>query len=238
MPRQPVTPAQKVSNPFRDLIDRLVKEKGVSLNQLADLAGMKRSNLGTTLRTGNPQLKMLLRLAKALDVDPAALIPRRERWERFSVGEPQEEAPAPTRAFMCAPIGLCQFDRELRYLRINNGLAAINGLPVEEHLGRKITDVLPDVANGVERELRHVLETGEPIVNGFVEATTPAHPTSTRTYMHNYFPDRSANGAVIGISCVVQDVSEAKGDLAEALRELQSVLERALLLSSANYQKN
>ena len=50
--------------------------------------------------------------------------------------------------------------------------------------------------------------------------------------MHNYFPDRSANGTVIGISCVVQDVSEAKGDLAEALRELQSVLERVPLLSS------
>ncbi|MCZ6767325.1 MAG: PAS domain S-box protein, partial [bacterium] len=41
-----------------------------------------------------------------------------------------------------APIGLCYFDKELRYLRINNWLADLNGIPVEGHLGRTIADVL------------------------------------------------------------------------------------------------
>ena len=147
MPRQPIKrPAEKVSNPFRDLIDRLVKERGVSLNQLADLAGMKRSNLGTTLRTGNPQLKMLLRFASALDVDPAELIPGRERFRVVEPVHSSEEARALERSFMYTPIGLCHFDRELRYLCINKWLATINGLPIEEHLGREIADVVPNVS--------------------------------------------------------------------------------------------
>jgi transcriptional regulator with GAF, ATPase, and Fis domain len=124
------------------------------------------------------------------------------------------------------PIGLCYFDKELRFVRINKWLAAINGIPVEEHLGRKIGDVIPDVAIGVEPQLRHVLQTGESIINGVVKTTTPAHPTTIRTYMHNYSPDRSANGAVVGVFNVVQDVSEVTQDLESALVEIKLLKDR------------
>ena len=130
------------------------------------------------------------------------------------------------RLFRDTPIGLCYFDQELRYARVNQWLAELNGLAVEEHLGRRIADVLPDVAVGVEPQLRHVLRTGEPILGGLVDVTTPAHPTTKRTYMHNYFPDRSADGAVVGISCVVQDVTEAKKTLAGALAEVERLKDR------------
>ena len=107
---------------------------------------------------------------------------------RARLGETETEAHDLDRSFRNTPIGLCYFDKELRFLRVNEWLARINGLPVEEHLGQKLADMLPDVATGVESKLRHVLRTGEPIINGLVEATTAAHPTTTRTYMHNYFP--------------------------------------------------
>ena len=35
-----------------------------------------------------------------------------------------------------APIGLCYLDADLRYIHINDWLAAINGLPAEQHLGK------------------------------------------------------------------------------------------------------
>ncbi len=62
-----------------------------------------------------------------------------------------------------APIGLCALDTNQRYLQINDWLAALNGLPVEAHLGRTLREVLPDVAAGVEQQLRQVIETGEPL---------------------------------------------------------------------------
>ena len=40
----------------------------------------------------------------------------------------------PVRAYMEAPIGLCSFDTNLRFVHINDWLAEINGMPVKEHL--------------------------------------------------------------------------------------------------------
>ena len=85
-----------------------------------------------------------------------------------------------------APIGLCSLDTNLRYLQINDWLAALNGLPVEAHLGRTLREVLPDVAAGVEQQLRKVIETGEPLLDGRVDAETPliresSGPSSTTT---------------------------------------------------------
>jgi PAS domain S-box-containing protein len=112
------------------------------------------------------------------------------------------------RLYAIAPVGLCYFDTELRFLYINEWLARINGLPAEAHLGKTIGEVLKDIAVGVVPQLRHVLQTGEPIIGGTVEAETPAHPGESRHYMHNYYPDKSKDGTVVGVSCVVQDITE------------------------------
>ena len=112
------------------------------------------------------------------------------------------------RLYAIAPVGLCYFDTDLRFLYINEWLARINGLPVEAHLGKSIDEVLKDLAAGVVPQLRHVLQTGEPIIEGEVEAETPAHPGESRRYMHNYFPDKNKDGTVVGVSCVVQDITE------------------------------
>ena len=110
--------------------------------------------------------------------------------------------------YAIAPVGLCYFDADLRFLYINEWLARINGLSVEAHLGKTIDEVLQDVAAGVVPQLRLVLQTGQPIIEGEVEAETPAHPGESRHYMHNYYPDKSKDGTIVGVSCVVQDITE------------------------------
>jgi len=117
-----------------------------------------------------------------------------------------------------APIGLCSLDTNLRYLHINDWLAELNGFPVEAHLGRTIREVLPDVAAGVEQQLRKVMETGEPLFDGTVEAETPAHPGVVRSFQHHYYPNRSEGGRIVGVSCVVADITERKR-VEETLRE-------------------
>ena len=109
-----------------------------------------------------------------------------------------------------APIGLCYFDTDLRFRYINAWLARINGISVEAHLGKTVTDVLKDFAHGVELQLHHVIQTGEPIIKGEVELETMAHPGESRHYMHNYYPDKNKDGTVVGVSCVVQDVTDRK----------------------------
>ncbi len=57
-----------------------------------------------------------------------------------------EQASEVERLYAIAPVGLCYFDTDLRYLFINEWLARINGLTVEAHLGKTIDEVLQDVA--------------------------------------------------------------------------------------------
>ena len=139
-----------------------------------------------------------------------------------------------------APIGLCSLDTNLRYLHINDWLAELNGLPVEAHLGRPIREVLPDVAAGIEQQLRKVIETGEPIIDGRVDAETPAYPGVVRNFQHHYHPIRSEGGRIVGVSCVVADITErrrAEEALRQAHDELEArVTERTKDLAAANAQ--
>jgi len=52
--------------------------------------------------------------------------------------------------YTTAPVGLFVLDRELRFLRLNERLAEINGLPVAEHLGQVVRDIVPDLADVAE----------------------------------------------------------------------------------------
>ena len=105
-------------------------------------------------------------------------------------------------------IGTCLFDTELRYLEINPCLAAINGLSVEAHLGRTISEVIPEVAARVEPQLRDVMETGKPVIDGLVRAETAASPQEKRVFQHSYHVVKSGDGVVVGVRCIVQEVAK------------------------------
>jgi diguanylate cyclase (GGDEF)-like protein len=139
------------------------------------------------------------------------------------------------RLYAVAPIGLCYFDREFRFRYINEWLARINGMPVEAHLGKSIRELLADVADGIVPQIRQVFETGEPIIDGELIAETPAHPKEPRHYRHSYYPDKDAGGTVVGIHCVVRDVTlskRAEYALRERNRQLEDANERLAGLST------
>ncbi len=108
------------------------------------------------------------------------------------------------------PIGLCHFDTALRFVHINDWLAALNGVSVAQHLDRTLGEVLPEIAAGIESQLRQVIETGAPILGGTVDAETPAQPGRIRNFQHSYFPVMDDDGTVVGVSCVVEEITEHK----------------------------
>ncbi len=112
--------------------------------------------------------------------------------------------------FSDAPIGLCYFDRDLRYRYINKWLADMNGLSPELHLGKTIQEIVKEVAVGVTPQLRQVLETGKPILDGEIQAVTQATHGEPRWFRHSYHPALNSDDKVVGVRCVVQDVTELR----------------------------
>ena len=111
--------------------------------------------------------------------------------------------------YRLAPIGLSVLDQDLRFVRINQQLAEINGFSIEDHIGRTMRELSPDLADQVEAVLRPILETGELLLNVEVQGKTPAQPGVQRTWLWSFSPLKVGD-CVIGISTVCQEITEAK----------------------------
>lgn len=137
--------------------------------------------------------------------------------------------------FQATHAGLAIFDRDLRYVRVNQALAAINGVPAEAHIGRTVTEVLPEMDQTVTECLARVVRTGD-VVNTEATGKTAASG-EPRTWLTNYAPVRSRDGGITGVSAVVLDISDRRAALAEVQRlnqELeQRVRDRTLALEEA-----
>lgn len=124
-----------------------------------------------------------------------------------------------------APIGLCVLDQQLRWVRINERLAEMNGFPVQAHLGRSVRELLPDLAPMAEPVLRQILEKDQPVLNLELHGETPAQLGVERTWREHMFPLHNHDGAVIGINIVAEEITERKRQERE-LKELNATLER------------
>ncbi|MBT7667354.1 MAG: PAS domain S-box protein, partial [Rhodospirillaceae bacterium] len=131
------------------------------------------------------------------------------------------------RVFDHAPVGFCVVDLDLRFVYVNKALAALNGISVEGHIGRTIHDALPQLAPLIERQLRQVAATGEPVIGEVIEGGTDAEPGLMRAFQHTYSAIFGDNKNVIGLSCLVQDVTEQQR-AHEALERIEERLELSL----------
>jgi PAS domain S-box-containing protein len=117
------------------------------------------------------------------------------------------------RLFASAPVGLAFLDAALRFRRVNEALAALNGRSIDAHVGRTPSEILGPLGARVEGLLAQVLETGEPMLDA--EFALP----DGRHIRVSYSP-LDHEGEVLGLLAVVQDVT--------ARRTIELDLERAV----------
>ncbi|MEM8780008.1 MAG: chemotaxis protein CheB [Cyanobacteria bacterium P01_G01_bin.49] len=65
--------------------------------------------------------------------------------------------------YAASPVGLGLLDENFQFIRINQTFADNNGVAVEDHLGKSIEEMLPDLAEQLKPHLTCVLETGESV---------------------------------------------------------------------------
>jgi PAS domain S-box-containing protein len=112
-----------------------------------------------------------------------------------------------------APIGLILIDaKDLRVQRLNERQAALMGGIASEFLGKRILDLVPNVA-----ELPALFErviTGQPVENHILEGELITSPGVHRYWLVNYAPTYSGDGKVEAIVCASLEISsQTKADI-------------------------
>ncbi len=112
--------------------------------------------------------------------------------------------------YQTAPIGLAIFDRDLRYVRLNQRLAEMNGIDIDDHIGRTLREIVPTVADENEPLLHSVIATGKALLNLEISGETLAAPGVRRTWIENCYPLKDETGQVAGINVVIQEITDRK----------------------------
>src|SRR5712692_5181649 len=86
------------------------------------------------------------------------------------------------------PIALAVFDRDIRFLRVNDEVSKVDGIPAAAHIGLRIREVAPDFANAAEGYLRKVFQTGESISHVELQGGTLQKPDALRKWLCNFYP--------------------------------------------------
>ena len=110
--------------------------------------------------------------------------------------------------YQTAPVGLAIYDRELRYVRVNESLARMNGVPANSHPGATVREIIPDLAPALEPLLREVIDTGKPILDREMRGTTPSSEEE-RWWLTSFHPLKKGT-QVYGVSCAVQEITEVR----------------------------
>ncbi|MEG4454626.1 PAS domain S-box protein [Microcoleus sp. N9_A1] len=108
------------------------------------------------------------------------------------------------------PVGLCFVDTNLRYIRMNECLAAINGRTIADHLGRTIREAIPEIADMVEPIYLQVLATKNPVLDLEMKAATLQQPGVVRDWQVSFYPVSDESGTLLGVSSVVAEITDRK----------------------------
>ncbi|MFF4014893.1 SpoIIE family protein phosphatase [Streptomyces sp. NPDC001843] len=118
-----------------------------------------------------------------------------------------------------SPIGLALLDPELRYLLVNPALERIDGIPAEDHIGRRLRETLPfsDVGT-IESALRQVLTTGTPLLDQYHVGRPPTDPDQDHAWSLSFYRLEDPGGRTLGAAASVVDVTERHRAATEADR--------------------
>ncbi len=110
--------------------------------------------------------------------------------------------------YKTVPIGLTILDKDFKILSANKALSMLTGLPIDEHIGKHLRDVIPEIALKSEPFLKRVRKSGRPILNFEITGKTPASQGVERNVLISFYPVMKDDLQIIGIA--INDVTPLK----------------------------
>jgi len=109
-----------------------------------------------------------------------------------------------------APVGIAVFDTDMRYRHINGPLAEMNGIPAEDHIGRTVAEIVPDLHEPAETVFRKVMDGGVAVPDFLIEGETPKAPGVKRCWRESWFPIKAPDGKPSGVGAIVQEITQQR----------------------------
>jgi PAS domain S-box-containing protein len=162
-----------------------------------------------------------------------------ETIERRQTEERLQESRALFDSYMSvAPVGMAILDTDARYVNLNEELASINGVTVADHLGKHPSEVLPGpLGETSDKQVRRILETGQPIVNEEISGETLGETGVTRHWLRSMFAVYGARQEISGVGAMVVETTEATR-VAEQLRQSQKMEALGILAGGVAHDIN
>ena len=206
--------ARVVGRPFAEVIGQRIQE----LIPALDPSGAGQPSVPTEIRLGDRHFRV------SVDPGESGHRPITRAWVLGDISERKQQEEAIRRSedeaqarlqeieavYRSAPVGLCVFDEQLRYVRVNQQMAEMIGVPVERLLGRTVRESVPELADEVEPRLRGVLATGQPVYGVEIRGVTPAQPGVERSWLGTWLPLLGPDGRTIGINVAAEEVTERR----------------------------
>ena len=127
--------------------------------------------------------------------------------------------------YASAPIGLCFIDTDLRFVRINDRLAEINGVTAAAHIGKTLREILPQQADDLEPLYQQVIATKVPLEQLEIHGENSAQPGVDRAWLLSLYPLTSEDDRVLGVNVTMHEITDRKARKTE-IQRLNQELER------------
>src|SRR5215210_1644872 len=125
--------------------------------------------------------------------------------------------------YAALPVGVAFLGLDLRYQRVNETLAQLNGRSVDAHVGASLEEVLGEHAPALRAALEQVVSTRRPL--DFELTTSLPHDRSdVRALEATYFPVIDSSGQLLGVGATIRDVTDRHRLELEESRLLQEAL--------------
>ena len=109
-----------------------------------------------------------------------------------------------------APVGLGMVDRDLRFIRVNQQLADMNGTSAAAHEAQRVGNVVPGLRSQLEPVLRRVLATGEPVLGVDIGGETPSRPGVARHWIQHFYPLFGSGERVDAVGIICEETTGRK----------------------------